>query len=69
MRFYNIIDDQQRYCGFKAISYEQPRPTDVHEQARTDTISAKFYLDQLRSMMATKRVGEFPDLSDRVKEQ
>lgn len=56
MRLYNIIDEQGRFCGFKA-------DTTFGAQADSHTMSTKYMLEQARTIDATVTSG---DLNDNV---
>lgn len=58
--FYEIIDDQNRFCGLKYDNRPNPDPNYIPQ---SHTLSAKYILEQMRQMEMTKWVT----LEDKVK--
>lgn len=62
MRFYDILDDKLRYCGFKAAANESPAEEDKERHPVSHGISAAYALLQLREMGATTILGELNNI-------
>lgn len=54
MRLYNIIDEQGRFCGFKA-------DTTFGQQADSHTMSTKYMFEQMRAIDGLMQIGDLND--------